>query len=530
MEQKNPTMPEAKVVAKKRGRFSFVWIIPIVAALVGAWIAITTIRNQGPTITIIFKSAEGLEANKTMIRYNGVEVGEITSVRLADDHETVVATARMHPKTEEFLHKDTQFWVVRPQISGANITGLGTLISGAYIGMDINVSKEPERKFKALDDAPLEIGGIRGQYYMLKTPELGSLNKGTPIFFRRLQAGQVADYALDSSGKFLNVKIFVQSPYDKFINSDTRFWHASGMDLSLSAAGLRVRTQSLLSIVIGGIAFETPDASAQLPPAPADTTFALAGDREAAFRRPAVDPRSFKIVFTEPLRGLAIGAPVELNGITIGEVTDIHAQFDSLTHEFSAPVTIQVDPERYGVDFLNAPGDATTNNAAAQRETLDIFVARGLRAQLKTGSLITGSQLVSLEFFPDAKPATLDWSKTPLQLPTQPGTMNTLESGVSDIVAKVNQIPFKEIGDNLNHTLVGAQGTLNGVQGTLTNANVLLQNASQMVGPDSVLDAQLNLMLQQVGGAANAMRVLADYLERHPEALIRGKTMDATKP
>jgi paraquat-inducible protein B len=527
MEPSKSTIPEAKVVAKKRGRFSFVWIIPIVAALVGAWIGINTYRNQGPTITIVFKSAEGLEANKTIIRYNGLDAGEISAIRLSDDYQSVIATARMSPKTEKILNKDTQFWVVRPEISGANISGLGTLISGAYIGMEIGQSKETERHFKALDVAPMETGGVHGRFFTLKTPVLGSLNRGTPIFFRRLQAGQVASYELDKSGKFLNIRIFVREPYDQFVTTETRFWHASGLDLSLSATGLQVKTESLLSILIGGISFETPEADSQLPPAAEDTAFDLFDDRAEAFRPPPIQPRTFKIVFTEPLHGLAVGAPVELNGITIGEVTDIHAQFDAQTHDFSAPVTIQIDPARYGVDFLNAPSDVNTNTPEEQRITLDMFVARGLRAQLKTGSFITGSQFVSLEFFPDAKPVTLDWSQTPLQLPTQPGTLNSLESGISDIITKANQIPFKEIGDNLNHTLIGAQGTFTGVQGTLTNANVLLQNAGLMVAPNSVLDAQLNATLQQVGGAAQALRILADYLERHPEAIIQGKPNDS---
>lgn len=534
MEPLKSTLPESKVVVKKRGRFSFVWIIPIISALVGAWIGINHYRSLGPTITIVFKSAEGLEANKTMIRYNGVEVGEISSIQLADDYQSVIAKARMSPKTEEFLHKDTEFWVVKPQISGANISGLNTILSGAYIGMEIGKAKESERHFIALDNPPLEVDGITGHYFTLKTPELGSLNRGTPIYYRRLQAGQVVSYELDKSGKFLNVEIFVQSPYDQFVNADTRFWQASGINLSVSASGLQMRTESLLSILVGGIAFETPDSSSQLPPAAADTTFVMFDSREDAFRPPPVSPQTYKLVFTEPLRGLAVGAPVELNGIPIGEVTEIHAQFDARNYQFSAPVTIQIDPARYGVDFLNAPGGGNTNTAAEQHKTLDVFVARGLRAQLKTGSLVTGSRYVALEFFPNAKPVTLDWSQKPLEFPTQPGSLNSIESGVSDLIAKANQIPFKDIGDNLNHTLVGAQsalagvqGTLTGVQGTLTNANVLLQNAGQMVGPNSLLDAQLNATLQQVGGAAQALRILADYLERHPEALIQGKSNDS---
>jgi paraquat-inducible protein B len=339
-----------------------------------------------------------------------------------------------------------------------------------------------------------------------------------------LQAGQVAGYELDQSGKFLNVKIFLQAPYDQFVTSDTRFWQASGVDMSLSASGLRVRTESFLSILIGGIAFETPNDDG-IPAAPAgtNTLFALKKDREAAFRPPPSDPQSFKLIFKESLRGLEVGAPVTLSGITIGEVTSIRAQFDTESHDFIAPVTIEVDPERYGVDFLNMPGDETQRSAAAHRATLESFVARGLRAQLKTGSLVTGSRYIALEFFPDPVPATLDWSKKPLQFPTQPGSLESIEGSVVGIIKKMNQIPFSEIGTNLNRSIINLDKTLVGTQGSITNANLLMNNASQIIAPGSVLDAQLNNTLQQFGGAAQALRILADYLERHPEALIHGK-------
>ncbi len=521
MEKNNLIVPEAKTVTRERSRFSFVWIIPLVAAVVGAWIAITTIRNQGPTITIQFKSAEGLEVNKTAIRYNGVEIGEISDIRLAEDYKSVIATAKLSPETEHFLKKDTQFWVVRPQISGANISGLSTIISGAYIGMAIGVSAQSERHYVAQDDPPMEVDGITGRFFTLKTPELGSLNKGTPVYFRRLQAGQVASYQLDPDGKFLDVKVFIQSPYDQFVSDNTKFWQASGIDLSLSANGLRMHTESILSILVGGIAFETPVTEPPPAPAAANTTFILNRNREEAFQPGPQSPITLMLVFTESLRGLTVGAPVELEGITIGEVTAIDAQFNSRTYEFSAPVTIEVDPARYGVHLLNYPTNATPEEIAARhRQGVEKLVEHGLRAQLKTGSLISGSQFVALDFFPDAKPVKLDWSQNPVQLPTVPGQMETLEASVASILKKADQMPLTEIGENLNKAIVG-------VQGTLTNTDQLLQSANRMVAPDSALDVQLNQMLQQAGGAANAFRVLADYLERHPEALLRGKTAEA---
>lgn len=511
----NPVVPASKVVSKKQTKFSLVWLIPFLAAAVGAWIAVNTIRNQGPTITISFKTAEGLEAGKTKIRYNGVEIGEIHTIRLSEDYQSVIATAQMSPKTEEFLVKDTHFWVVRPQISGANVSGLSTLISGAYIGMEIGQSKEKARDFVSLSEAPLEVGGVTGSFFTLKTPNLGSIGKGTPLYFRRLQAGEVESYELDKSGDFLNVKVFVQSPYDKYVTTDTRFWHASGVDLSLTAAGLKVQTESFLSILVGGIAFETPNDGIQPAPPSEKTVFKLFENREAAFRPPPSSPQKYVLVFKESLRGLSVGAPVTLSGITIGEVTEIHAQFDPEAHEFVAPVTILLDPARYGVDFLSDQATAV----AERKATVESFIARGLRAQLKTGSLISGARYVAMEFFADAKPVTLDWSKSPLELPTQPGSLESIENNVASFVKKLNNVPLEQIGNNLNQVMVG-------VQGTLTNTDLLIKDANKMIAPGSMLDAQMNSTLQQVGGAAQALRVLADYLERHPESLIHGKPDD----
>src|ERR1019366_1762371 len=237
-----PPVPESKGLPKSRTRLSLVWFIPIVAALVGVWVAVTRIMGEGPVITLVFQSAEGLEAGKTKIHYNGVDIGTVTAIRLSDDHQHVIITAQMAPKSEGFLAEDTEFWVVRPRISGANVTGLGTLISGAYIGLEIGSSKEHKRDFVGLETPPVVTGEIPGRLFVPKTSDLGSLDNGTPVFFRRLQVGQGSSYALDHDGKSLTVKVFVRAPYDQYVNPNTRFWHASGIDVSLSASGLKVQT------------------------------------------------------------------------------------------------------------------------------------------------------------------------------------------------------------------------------------------------------------------------------------------------
>jgi len=527
-----PPVPDSRVVSRKGTRLSLVWFIPIVAAVVGAWVAVTRILSEGPMVTITFHSAEGLEAGKTKIRYNGVDIGTITAIQLSDDHRRVITTAQMAPKTEGFLAEDTKFWVVRPRVSGANVTGLGTLISGAYIGLEIGGSKKRKRDFEALETPPVVTGDVPGRLFVLKTADLGSLDNGTPIFFRRLQVGQVASYELDEDGKSLTVKAFVRAPYEQYVNPNTRFWHASGFDLSLSASGLDIKTQSVLSILIGGIAFETAATDPLLPPAEANTVFTLFPDRATAFKPAAQNPQTYQLIFNESVRGLTRGAPVEFRGIQIGEVADVRAQIDLKTFKFSVPVTINLDPRRLGVNVLGLKAGVDLDTM--RRKLIDSLVSHGVRAQLRTGNLLTGALYVALDFFPGSPAVTVDWSRTPVQLPTIPGQLQVTEATVENIIKKVDKMPLQEIGDNLrkaladlDQTLVAADRTLASTDRTLVSARGTIDNANNLVGPNSVQAQELINTLQEVRRAARSLRVLADYLERHPEALIYGKKGEA---
>ena len=513
-----PTVPQSRGVSPRRTRLSVVWIIPIVAAALGGWVAVTRILSQGPEITITFASAEGLEAGKTKISYKGVDVGTITKIRLSEDHMRVIANAQMAPKTEDFLTDDTQFWVVRPRISGATVSGLSTLISGSYIGMEIGNSKQSKREFIALETPPVVSEGVPGRFFVLKTASLGSLDIGTPLFFRHLQVGQIASYRLDKSGRNFTMRVFVKAPYDQYVNPNTRFWQASGIDVQLSASGLTVRTESLLSILIGGVAFETPVDTEILSPADAEAVFTLYSSRAEAYEPPPQHPQTYQVIFKESVRGLLPGAPVDLRGIKIGQVTDVRAQIDLKTAQFSVPVTIELDPQRLGVAVFGQPSPAELE--AARRRVIDSLVAHGVRAQLRTGNLLTGAALVAFDFFPSAKPVSVDWSQKPVQLPTIPGDLQTTERKVEDIVDKIDQMPFIEIGDELKNAL----GQLNL---TLVSARGTLNTADSMISPDSPQAQELSSTLMEISRMARSLRVLADYLEQHPEALIRGKKGEA---
>jgi paraquat-inducible protein B len=521
-----PQVPESTAVPKKRTRLSLVWVIPIVAAAAGVWIAVTKILEKGPEITIVFSSADGLVANKTKVNYNGLDIGTLTGIKLMDDHKHVIATAAMSPMASEFLVKDAKFWVVKPRISGLNVSGLGTLLSGNYIGVQLGESKESEHHFIALESPPLT-GDVPGTIFTLKSPELGSLGAGTPIYYRQLPAGQVISYELDKDGGFLNVKIFVESPYDHFVTQDTRFWQASGVNVSLTAAGLHVQTESVMSILAGGIAFENPVSDAPPPPAEANTGFTLFEDRAAAFQPPPREPQTYLLVFKQSVRGLSVGAPVELGGVNVGMVTDISPQFDVKKMEFSVPVTVRVDPQRYGVKFLGWDNDKDT--LPIRRKVMNSLVERGLRAQLKTGNLLSGALIVSLSIVPNAPPATLDWSQNPVEIPTISGGFEAIEDSVASLLKNLDKTVVDSRGTltNIDGLVVSLDKTLGATRGTLTNADSLINNAGSMIAPDSVMNAELNILLQQGGDAARALRILADYLERHPEALIHGKPGEA---
>jgi paraquat-inducible protein B len=514
-------VPESRALSRSGTRISLVWVIPIVAAVVGAWVAITRIESEGPKITIVFGSAEGLEAGKTKIEYKGVEVGTVTSIRLSSDHRRVLTTVQMAPRTEDFLVEDTQFWVVRPRISGANVTGLGTLISGAYIGIEIGASRHEKRDFMALETPPVVTGEVPGRFFVLKTTDLGSLDIGTPVFFRRLQVGEIAAYALDKNGQFFTLKVFVKAPYDQYVALNTRFWQASGVDMQLSANGLSVQTQSILSILIGGVAFETPASGPVLPAAAENSVFVLFGNRAQAFEPPVRNPQTFELIFNESVRGLTPGAPVELRGIKIGEVVDIRAQVDVKTLKFSVPVIIDLDAQRLGVKVVDLKQGA--DFAAVRRRLIDSMVAHGVRAQLQTGNLLTGSAFIAFDFFPGVPPAAVDWSQNPPQLPTTPGQLEAAEKSLGNIVKKLDKLPLQQIGDDLQKSLADLDLTLVSARSTLDKASTTLATANGVVEPSSAQMQEVAQTLQELRRAARSVRVLTEYLEQHPEALIRGK-------
>ncbi|MCA1851739.1 MAG: MlaD family protein [Beggiatoa sp.] len=339
-------LPEAVAKPKKRGSLQLVWIVPIVAAVIGAWLAVQAFIERGPTITIKFKTAEGLETGKTRIKYKEVDIGLVTEVVLGEDRKTAIATAEISKQAESFLVEDTRFWVVRPRFAGGQVSGLGTLLSGSYIGIDPGKATKSRQRFRGLETTPLVTGDRPGRQFVLRADELGSLEIGSPVYFRRLQVGEVIGFRLARDGREVSFRIFVRAPYDRFVTAQSRFWNASGVDVALDAAGFRVQKQSLTSILLGGIAFQTPPDVEPRPPAEPNTRFTLFASQGEAFEHPDTVAETYLLLFDESVRGLSVGAAVDFRGLVIGEVTAIGLDIDPATMEILSPVEIRIYPDR----------------------------------------------------------------------------------------------------------------------------------------------------------------------------------------
>ena len=539
----NQEIPQA--VVHTRRQISIVWLVPLVAMLIGGWLAYKGLSEKGPMVTISFESADGLEAGKTKVKYKDVELGQVETIRFNADLSRVIVTAELVKETQPFLTENTRFWVVRPRVTGSGVSGLGTLFSGAYIGMDPGKEGEPARRFEGLEIPPIVTTGMPGREFLLRANTLGSLDVGAPVYYRQIQVGQVISYDLEEKGRSLKIKIFINDPHHKLVKKDTRFWNASGFDLKLDASGLKLNTESLVSIMMGGIAFDTPTSLEASGPPGVDQVFRLYETRMNIFERTYTKKMHYILRFGDSIRGLAVGAPVEFRGIRIGQVTDIKPEWDLETLSPRITLLIETEPERW-----ETFGEARMD----EKSELDRLVARGLRAQLKTGSLLTGQLFVDIDFHPDAPEAQVNYDDQFPEIPTIPAPLQIITARVNELLEKLETVPIEKIGKDLSDTLanvknlseskelLGAVQALNetlqetrqlvqkldsnvapAISSTLDQAQKTLVSVEGTLGQDSPLQHDLRQAIKELGEAARSVRILLDYLERHPNALIYGK-------
>jgi paraquat-inducible protein B len=539
-EPSNPgNAPEPVIHTRREGRISWIWFIPLVALLVGVSLLARNWLAMGPTVYISFETAEGLEVGQTKVRYKDVTIGTVTDIRVAEDRSKVLVKAELVRDGSEFItRQETKFWVVRPRLGLSGVSGLGTLVSGAYIAVDAPEAEvaddaDPVYNFVGLEKPPEITSGRPGTRYTLRADDLGSLEIGSPVYYRRIQVGTVIGYDLDKSGKSVNVQVFVDAPNDRFVTSDTRFWNASGINLSLDADGFNVQTGSLVSMVAGGVAFASADES-NTEQAAAGSAFELAPSRVEAMADPDGPPFAIEFHFHQSVRGLKVGAPVDFRGLELGRVVDVDLEFNRETKRFYALVKAVLYPLRFGAVYDNLVQEDAAQNYQGGA-LLGPLVEHGLRAQIRPANILTGQQYVALDFFPQAEATDFDAKRVPVVLPTIAGSFDKLQQQISSIVAKIDALPFDGIASDLRASLSAVTKLLDRLESdvspqasaTMEAARKSLVQVEKLLSENSPMNNNIDRTLRELNNAAKSLRGLADYLQSQPSALIRGKGRDA---
>jgi paraquat-inducible protein B len=553
--------PTAAVRARvdRRSRFSLIWLIPIITALIGGWLAWDTLSKRGPTITISFESGEGLQAGQSRVKHKDVALGLVTGVALSPDATHVLVTVQMNREADRFLTEGAKFWVVTPRLFAGSISGLDTLISGAYIELlpSDTPGQATAREFVGLENPPVLTSNEPGRTFLLHADRIGSVNLGSPVFYRGLSVGTVLGWDLGDMAKHVTIHAFVRHPFDDYVHEQSRFWNASGVSVKLGAQGVQVELESIKALLLGGIAFETPTDALQSPVSAVNSEFHLYADQEAANN--AAYQRRIPLVgyFPGSVGGLTAGSPVTFHGLRIGEVIGISLEWDPKTDLVQTPVRFEVEPDRFA------------HSEAAQKRgpmaNARWLVQHGMRAQIQSANLLTGQSEVSLDFFPDAAPAEITMTGDALVVPTVGGQFADLSRSVNELLSRLNQIPFDQIGQSLKALLAGANALTSGpetrqaiqslsatmtatedlvkrldagaspalhrlpeiassLQAMLANTNKLVASADAGYGDNSKFHRDLDRVMVQLNDMVQSLRVLADLLTRHPEALVRGRT------
>lgn len=522
----------------RRSRVSVIWLIPAVALVIAAWLGFRTVREQGPVVSLQFNSADGLTAGQTRVRHKAVELGQVESIRLTDDMARVLVRVRMTREAEPYLTDQARFWVVRPRISSGSLVGIETLVSGSYIEMDPGGREGAGKtEFVGLEQPPGVRSGEPGRTFQLKADRLGSLGPGAPVFYRDITVGEVLGYDLGDGLGPITVTVFVRAPFDGFVRAGSLFWNASGLSVQAGAEGVRIELASLQAVLSGGVAFNSPRERNEQVQAGAE--FPLYQSFSEAVAAGYTNRLTFVTYFSNPVRGLVQGSPVEFLGIQVGTVREVRLVIDDASGTARVRVSLEVQPER-----IVSPSQTRDDPLEVARK----MVRNGLRAQTKTASYLTGAQVLAVDFVQGAVPAELIVDGKDWVLPSVGGGIDNILTAVSDISAKIDRLPIEQIAGNLNVTLRSAAGAMGAIQELVRKTDAGLAPALKRLpeiaaavqdaaakagrtftsiegsyGQTSQFNRELERAMTQVGDTARSIRILADYLDRHPEALVRGR-------
>ncbi len=547
---------QASAASIRKSRFSLIWLIPILVIVIAAYLGYTTLSRRGPEITLTFDTADGLTAGQTQIKHKAVALGTVENVGLSKDLRTVEIKVRMNAQAKPFLTTNAQFWVVRPRLSGATVSGLDTLVSGAYIAVDPGApGGQPQDSFKGLESPPGVRSDEPGRTYTLMTSDVGSISQGAPVFFRDVVVGEVLGYTMPPGGRGpIPVQVFIREPFDRYLRADTRFWNVSGIRADFNGGALHIEIESLQAVLSGGVAFGLPEQrrGTEAPEAPDNAVFKLYASKDDADSAGYRDRIPMVTYFKNSVKGLTVGSPVTMFGLQIGNVTGVKLLLDKQGGTAQVRVAMEVQPERVLSDD-QVPANAVPGVAQA-------LVNNGLRAETESGNLLTGSSEIAFAFVPNDKPVPVRMEGDAIVLPSKSGGVAGIMESVSAVADKIAAMPLVQIGDNLNSLLGHTDQTVNGpeLKQAIANLNDTLKSVQHLTahadkgltpllqrlpaiadqlqqavghansvlasyGGNSDFHRSLQQTLDQLNETARSVRLLSDFISRHPSSLLLGR-------
>lgn len=514
--------PPAPVVTGARV-WSLVWVVPLLAVLLGGWMLFRNFATQGPVAQVTFDTAEEIYAGRTEVRCRSVKVGMVTDVGLADDLNSVVVSIELEEDAAHLLRRGTRFWVVKPRVTGAGISGLTTLIQGAYVELDPGNPGAPrESEFTGLETPPATSLSVPGRRVVLVTDEAGLLVEGSPIYFRGFEVGRIEARSLSADGVSVSYNGFIRKEHAGLVNSHTRFWNTSGIDISAGAEGFKVRTPSLQSMLSGGVAFGTAAVAHGGEPVADGAVFRLYRDEDEAMGSSFDPTLKLLLLFNQSVRGLAKRSPVEFRGIPIGRVTDISLALAPSPGDPRIPVLVEIDPSLISADA--AAGTDPSQDISFLRKA----VASGLRASLKTGSLITGALYVDFDYLDDAVPAELGSVGGYHSVPTVYSGFAQLEARLSALFDKLESVQFTKAVDEIAAAAASARAMLDDpalreLPANLRRSIEALESSVSSLGPDGAVQGDLLRTLDELRATLRSLKSVATTIEEQPNSLIFGR-------
>ncbi|OBU16866.1 paraquat-inducible protein B [Photobacterium aquimaris] len=471
---------EAKVQRLKQ--VSPIWIVPLVALAIGIWMFVQYLNSQGPVITIRLPNASGIEVGKTAIKSLNVKVGVVTKVQLSKDYSYITVTAQMNNDTGRMLKNDTLFWVVKPRIGKGGVSGLDTLLSGSYIEMQPGEGKKDKDHFVALDVPPVAPADAKGLRVILTSRQAGKLGVGDPVLYDGFTVGRVEKVSFDINSKRANYQLFIFEPYDSLVRTSSNFILASGVKVQVGAEGFNVKIGSLESLITGGVTFTTPADDQGTPQLKQKAYYRLYDNRTAVREKMFERHLDFVMLFSESIRGLKAGAPIEYRGIQIGTVQKVPLRLPTSQEGFTSkqiPVLIRID--------LGRVYDRSDEGTLASLKTnLEKEFKLGLRATLKTGNLLTGALYIGTDVYKAEKPVKQMTYDGYDLFPTKTGDLAEVQKQLTNLLNKFNKLPVEDTLNSMTATLKASEKTMATMQKAINDLDRLLKQKDTQALPGDV--------------------------------------------